>query len=280
MHPGLTVVIPISDLTDDRCSRLSCCLRSIQRQTYSSELVDVVLSLCYHRGEMPSSSDWARLLGLVVEHQITIVPWSHGLPTYPPALTKNLGGRWGRREALTFVDADAVLHPEAFEVAMEFKGEATTIQTAMTEYPLGASEYELENPWDFEEAAKVWPLAIGTGCCTVTTHRLWEDLGGFDEDFTEWGVMDIDFTDRLKMRGLELKNLTETHGLVNMHQHHDRGGRDLGHRLEHGRREMFDLAAAKKSRGEYTRNVGRGWGGLPVGGGEGGHVCRCHRPCK
>jgi hypothetical protein len=62
---------------------------------------------------------------------------------------------------------------------------------------------------------------------------------------------------------LELQNLTETHGLVNMHQHHDRGGRDMGHRLEHGRREMFDLAKAKKESGEWLRNVGRGWGGLP-----------------
>jgi hypothetical protein len=263
MHPGLTVVIPISDLTEDRCTRLACCLRSIRRQTCDASLVDVILSLCYRGEEPPSGDGWATLLDLVVMHQLLIVPRAHGLPTYPPALTKNLGGRWGRRQLLTFVDADAVLHPEAFEVAMEFRGDITTIQTAMTEYPLGAAEYELKDPWAFEEAARVWPMAIGTGCCTVTSHVFWEGLRGFDEDFTEWGIMDIDFTDRVELRGLELKNLTESHGLVNMHQHHDRGGRDMGHRLEHGRREMFDLAKEKKAKGEQLRNVDRGWGGLP-----------------
>jgi hypothetical protein len=264
MHPGLTVVIPISDLTEDRCIRLACCLRSIRRQTYDHRLVDVILSLCY-RGETPPSGDgWAKLLDLVVMHQLIVVPRAHSLPTYPPALTKNLGGRWSRRRALTFVDADAVLHPEAFEVSMEVlddKG-ATVIQTAMTEYPLGAEEYELDDPWKFELAARRWPMAIGTGCCTVTTHSMWEVFGGFDEDFTEWGMADIDFTDRLGLRDVELHNLTKSHGLVNMHQHHARAGRDMGHRLEEGRREMFDLAKEKQARKEWRRNEGRGWGGL------------------
>lgn len=264
MPDGITIVVPISDLGEDRCKRLACCLRSIWRQTYDARMVDVIVSLNYRTVDPPAPEDWARIGELVGAYPFTLVPRAHAMAKYPPSHTKNLGGRWARRRALTFVDADAVLHPEALEVSMELLGDldATLIQTAMTEYPLGAEEYELSDPWKFETTAMQWPLAIGTGCCTVTTQALWEELGGFDEDFLEWGITDIDFSDRLGLRGVGLHNLTESHGLVNMHQHHGRAGRDMGHRIEEGRREMFDLATEKKARGEWLRNSDRRWGGL------------------
>jgi len=272
MLPGVTIVIPITRLTEDYATRLGCCLRSISRQTLTRERRDTIISLCLQPRSIEEKADvLSALLGEAIIHQASIVCTKHMLNTdYPTALVRNIGGRWGRREYLTFADVDGVLHPEALEVSLERLDAApetsppavTCIQTAMTNWPLGSANYETSDPEVFEHRCNQFPLAIGTGCCTVTTQRVFEYVRGFDERYTWYGASDVDFTDRLVRGGYRVENLTETCGLMNMHQHHDRGDRDKGHRLSEKRRAMHDIL--ESSKGQLVRNEGEPWGGIDL----------------
>ena len=217
--------------------------------------VDVVISLAWPIVDRPEMGE---LLQLAVDYDAVIVPMGHPYDDFPPAFARNLGGRWCRREFLTFCDADSVLHPKFAEESLwelECSSVYTTIKTMMTPYPVGAPEYETDSSEAFLRYAQAGRPAPGTGCGTVVPFKVYEELGGLDERFIGYGPTDWDFTRRLP---LERVDLTEDYGICLMHQHHDRTMQDKDPNLVESRRRNREIMEGSS---DPIRNR-NGWGGV------------------
>lgn len=263
---GISVVIPLTHASQEYLDRLQTCFSSLRWQSLRRELFDVVVSFVFPAsGEGHPYAQSDRLLELAADMGATIVTLAHEHDDFPPALVRNVGGRWARRECVTFVDVDAFLHPDAlrcsYETVTDRPATATTIRTRMTPFESGHLAFTTPDRATFAANALVGTIAPGTGCCTVCRTKDFEAIGGFDERFVGYGPTDIDFSERLKRAGIEVIDLTEGLGIVNLHQHHERGDRegepDGGSRARN-RRLMLEALEA----GSLTRNAG-GWGGLP-----------------
>jgi len=263
MLPGLCVVIPLSHPAPHYLSRLKGCLRSLKP---GREELDVVIALVRPAKPIPEDELLPRLYGqlllLAQEAQAAVVtyPWSG--PKFPPALTRNVGARWCRRELVTFVDSDAIIHPDAVGATIETMGtgpdtQFVSIKTAMTEYPPGAAEYRIKDARSFESAARVYSVAPGTGCFTVTSLATFQKLGGFDERFVAYGPTDWDFTARCRALGLIERDLTAELGLVNMHVPHARHAQNA---MTPERREARRILEEDLAAGKIVRTDGS-WGG-------------------
>jgi len=269
--PGVTLAIPLSHARGDWLQRLEVCLHSIEHQTLPAHMIDTVIGLVFDTstGAWPSRPLLGRLLSMVLEHGVTLVTRTHDVGDWTPALTRNIPARWGRREMVTHVDIDAVLHPEyceaAYEVLKATQDKAVvTVKTKMTRYPLGAPEYLITGVEAFEAMVRnaSGNMAVGTGCGTMVKGELFEEMGGLDERFIGYGPTDWDFTARLKLLGARSIDLTETEGLMLAHQNHPRDIQDAPN--DKTPCKVRNLAIMKKSfdAKETTRN-GCGWGGLP-----------------
>lgn len=266
MHEGICVCIPVSPPLPEYISRLAVCLKSLENQTCGRKMIDVVLGVATTpRWKLGPLADLAFLFGAVV------VPWRLKNQKWYPSFVRNLAGRWSRRRLVTFVDVDAVMHPEWAEAVLEtMKDEdykvAVTVKTKMTRYPWNGPEYKamLQSKDAFESLVRAarGNIAPGTGCGTVTTTELYERIGGLDEDFKGYGATDIDFTQRLEMAGVEIIDLTEETGIYLAHQHHDRALQDAPKKQVPCKMRSVKIMKKKLEAGALRRNH-KGWGGLP-----------------
>lgn len=269
--PGVTIAIPLSHARADWIERLRVCLESIERQTMPHHMIDTVVGFVRDTTrDRDSFILLGKLLALISEYDATIVTGSHELGEWAPSLTRNIPARWSRRECVTFVDIDAVLHPEycesAYETLAGSDNRAVTVKTKMTRYPFDSKVYAkaLRSAEAFEAMVRNADgnIAPGTGCGTMTTTRLFERVGGLDERFIGYGPTDWDFTERLKRLGVEIVDLTETEGLMLAHQHHPRDVQDAPRDSTPSKKRNTKLMQESMKAKEYVRN-GAGWGGLP-----------------
>jgi len=272
LHKGVTVAIPLTDASERFMKALDLCVLSLKRQTVPRNLYDIVISFVWNtgqRGDICKTGRMARLAQFCLDHNVVLVPFAHKLGEYPPSLSRNVGGRWGRREIMTFVDADAVIHPDALKKTMEVFDDspdskvAVLIKTRMTPWPTGSEVYKraLASGASFQQTAQAGPLAGGTGCCTFVRQEDYERLGGLDERFLGYGATDIDFTERLTIDGFELVDLTAETGIVNMHQAHPRPHQDVDYKKVPSRVRTRKIMDASLKAREVVRNA-KGWAGL------------------
>ncbi len=246
--PGITVVVPVTNFYT-YADRLKLCLASITKQTCDE--YDVILSYMGDELHFPHFYD------------LTVVA-EPAQEQFMPALIRNIGARWARRQYVTFVDADAVLHPHALEASIDAccPETFTTITTAMTSQKVDDPAYwgALEDVDVFNRLAHEAPKAPGTGCCTTTTTVDFNRARGFHEGMIGYGPTDWEFTGRLAGNGFEQKDLSAMYGIYNLHQNHDRPFQDKDpENVPSRKRNRAVLEESMRTDG-LTRNGPR-WGG-------------------
>lgn len=272
LHPGVTVAIPLTEASERYMKALDMCVLSLKRQTVPRSMYDIIISFVWNTGQRAAickPARMARLAQFCLDHNVILTPLAHKLGEYPPSLSRNVGGRWGRREVMTFVDADAVIHPDALKRTLEVFGDcgdqkvAALIKTRMTPFPTGDDTYKraLASSAAFEQTAQAGTLACGTGCCTFVRQEDYERLGGLDERFLGYGATDLDFTERLALDGFDVVDLTAETGIVNMHQWHPRPHQDVDYRKVQSRVRTRKIMDASLKAREIVRNQ-KGWAGL------------------
>ncbi len=256
--PGICVVVPVTGFSE-YLDQLALCFESIRLQTLLASEVDIVVSY------MPQSDvDIPKYAVEMMHHYRATIVLGRPSETYLPALIRNIGGRWSRRQFVTFVDADAVLNPVALEASVGEGGPGivTTISTMMSAPGPGADEYynALKDASQFMHLVRYSSKAPGTGCCTVTTTDDFERARGFHEGLRGYGPTDWEFTERLVNNGFQRKRLSVDLGLFNLHQNHPRPIQDADVELTPCRKEnraVFEKSLKAKG---LTRN-GKRWGG-------------------
>jgi predicted glycosyltransferase involved in capsule biosynthesis len=231
-------------------------------------MLDIVLGVVVPPGW---NKQFDMLMNLALDFRAVVVPWRLEESGWLPSFTRNLAGRWSRRKLVTFVDVDAVMHPDWGTAVLDIMDDenyevAITVKTKMTLYPWNGPKYleMLKSRENFEALLRATGgnLAPGTGCGTVTTTGLYEKLGGLEEDFKGYGPTDWDFTRRLDKAGIRTVDMTEEMGIILAHQHHKRTIQDKHPKDVPCKTRNVGIMNRKLKAGELRRNK-NGWGGLP-----------------
>jgi GT2 family glycosyltransferase len=173
----LSVVIP----TCDRPEKLRECLRRVTTQAAAT--YEVIVS-------DDSGTDGARS----VVKEFPDAQWMQG-PRRGPAANRNRGASRAQGEWLVFLDDDCL--PEegwlaAYEAAA---GSAVDVLEGRTECPL-------EDRFAFYEIVENLAGGAFWSCNLAVRRDKFEELGGFDEDFTQACAEDMEFAWRMRSRGL------------------------------------------------------------------------------
>lgn len=134
-----------------------------------------------------------------------------------PANARNIGAKRARGDILFFTDADVVLHPQALIEAADglAKGENTAAVFGSYDTepgdPAFLSQYRnLLHHWvhqsSQEEAFTFW-----TGCGAVK-KSVFEELGGFDSNFSAPSIEDIELGARLRNAGHSIRLVKSMQG--------------------------------------------------------------------
>jgi len=108
----VTAVIPASFA--GLAPHLKLCMRSIRRQDYPKANVDIVVTFAHSDEEQ----DVMAIALECWERNGTLVFHRHDHGIFPPALARNVGVRRGLGSVIAFIDADMVLHPHTFKLAV------------------------------------------------------------------------------------------------------------------------------------------------------------------
>ena len=123
-----------------------------------------------------------------------------------PAFARNVGAKKARGDILFFTDADVVLHPHALSIAAEVLGRDERIAAVFGSYdddpghPAYLSQYRnLLHHWVHQishgDAFSFW-----SGCGAVR-KCVFDELGGFNSQYSAPSIEDIEFGARAKRAG-------------------------------------------------------------------------------
>jgi GT2 family glycosyltransferase len=181
-----SIIIP----TCDRPAQLQECLRRVVRQEAASYEVIVTDD---SRIETP-------------QYAIKGLQWVRG-PRRGPAANRNCGARRATGEWLIFLDDDCL--PAAgwlagYEAAAMPEAD---VMEGLTECPEGDA-FALREIVENRNGGALW------SCNLAVRREKFEELGGFDEDFTQACAEDMEFAHRLRARGMRsvfVENATVIH---------------------------------------------------------------------
>jgi len=217
---GISVLIPTSGSFYKK--RLEACLSSVANQTMDRRYINITLMCLEHEEKQ---GNLGGLVELAVKCNAAIVFYKHKKSFWPPSLSRNIGIRRAPSKLLAFVDADAVLHPQTFDTALQIIGskkKAVRVPTKLMPYRAGHSVFNNLTVKRFEKNAVQGKEAKGPGCCIIARTEDVYAIHGWDEQYVGYGKADWDFVDRLKKSGVPVANLAKQRGIWSMHQDHDR----------------------------------------------------------
>jgi len=169
----LSVVIP----TCDRPGKLQECLRRVLSQAPGS--YEVIVSDDGRKDAAQAPDGVRRVQG----------------PRRGPAANRNCGARQAKGEWLVFLDDDC-LPEEGWLAAFEAAAPGTDVMEGRTECPI-------ENRFAFNETVENLNGGAFWSCNLAVRREKFEEMGGFDEDFTQACGEDMEFAWRMRKRGLK-----------------------------------------------------------------------------
>jgi glycosyltransferase involved in cell wall biosynthesis len=247
----VTAVIPASFA--GLAPHLDLCIRSIRMQDYPKNNIDVVVTFA-HSGEdqpvMPIAYECWKRNGTLVFHR-----HDHGI--FPPALARNVGVRRGLGTVIAFIDADMVLHPHTFKLAVPCLDGGKSIvhvSPAMIqgENPSFFSDLDAVR---FTQRAMAAGSAPGTGACLFVTQAVIKKTNSYDENYVGYACTDWDFTSRMKPLGISIIELSDLFKIRAMHQPH---GKRTGRNPPSDANRRYYA----KMKGREPKRNPNGWGGF------------------
>lgn len=144
---------------------------------------------------------------------VTVVPQKVGRG---PGVAGNRGAEAARGELLVHMNSDVFVTPDWLTLMVEHIQQRPDvgILSATTLYP-GQTEPEKMSPMALQEVAAV------PGCAMMVPRHVWEELGGYDENFFLYWL-DTDFCWRAWYRGWKV--VEDLQAMV----HHEEGGSTRG----------------------------------------------------
>jgi GT2 family glycosyltransferase len=171
----ISVIVP----THERPDQLAHCLDLVARQAVAPDSVEVIVT---------DDSRDSRTRDLIAEKYPRFT-WVAG-PRRGPAANRNSGAHGAKGEWLVFVDDDCEPQPGWLAALIAATSdhdvvEGRTLAPGATDSPF---EEHVENP----SGDNFW------SCNLAVRRSVFEELGGFDEDFLEAGGEDMEFAWRIR----------------------------------------------------------------------------------
>jgi GT2 family glycosyltransferase len=188
--PRLSVVVP----TCRRNVQLDSCLRRLApgTQTLDPERYQVIVT---DDGAPEDAEEMVR----------TRFPWARWVegPRRGPAANRNAGARRATGEWIAFVDDDCLPDPDWLAaIERQSREPATDAIEGITVCP-DKSDNPLEEHVENLDGGALW------SCNLAVRRAVFEQLGGFDEDYTEACFEDVDLRWRLQRSGASLRFCTD-----------------------------------------------------------------------
>lgn len=202
MGAKISVIIP----TAERRDLLRECLESLRRQTFSDFRTTIVAD---------GAGAWAAELAREFDGSLVSLPQRRGFAAAINAGVKSSSGA-SASEYLLLLNDDVVLAPDWLRLASSLLDErpevafccgkiyapdGVTIDNAGDAVSLGGAAWRLgHGRKDGEEFNQPRPVLACSGTASLLRRKVFEELGGFDEDFISY-LEDIDFSLRAARRG-------------------------------------------------------------------------------
>jgi glycosyltransferase involved in cell wall biosynthesis len=188
----MSVIVPVRNAQD----HIAMCLRAIQQ---SSVLPAELLVM--DDGSQDGSADVAERLGA----RVLRLPKSRG-----PAAARNAGADAARQPVLMFLDADVLVHPDTIEhvdAALSSDSASGAVFGAYDDAPLSpglVSQYRnlLHHFTHCTARRDAWTFWAG---CGAIRRDLFLASGGFDEQYAEPSIEDIELGLRLTRAGVRIR---------------------------------------------------------------------------
>jgi len=215
VHPTVRVIIcASSDVYADRLQRCLLALRNSIRLDWNS--IEIVISAVRHE-DTPVD----RIRRIAERFGARVHGGHHEEPAYNLSRARNAGARGAKAQVLCFLDADAILGPDAMiEALSELTESRFVISRAVHGKPEdGESIYRTTTAKAFSDT--IWNRErMEFGGFVLVPRRHYEHLGGYDEEYVGWGAEDNDFYERLQKIGVEQVDISEERGVLVLHQWH------------------------------------------------------------
>ena len=202
MNAKISVIIP----TAERRDLLRECLESLRRQTFPDFRTTIVSD---------GAGEWAAELAREFDASLVRLPQQRGFAAAINAGVKSSSGA-SASQYLLLLNDDVVLSPDwlrltsalldaqpevAFCCGKIYAPDGVTLDNAGDAVSLGGAAWRLgHGRKDCDEFNQTRPVLACSGTASLLRRSVFEELGGFDEDFISY-LEDIDFSLRAARRG-------------------------------------------------------------------------------
>jgi GT2 family glycosyltransferase len=193
----LTVVIPLRNTAEKHrdLDRLKSCLASLRAQTMTPGKIDIVVS------DLDSDAEFKKQHEAICTKYKARHIYTETSDVWNISRARNVGIRAALADYVMMTDVDCIFAPNFVETVIRHVGKNKIVNCRISDLP---------QDYDGTYSSFLWMATISTlrppyglGGCQAFPKAWAMRVGGYDEEYREWGADDTDFQVRAERDGLK-----------------------------------------------------------------------------
>lgn len=211
---GVSVIVPFG--YRDTTTRVENCVLSILGQTYiqRSQLEVILVNI---------ERDSLHVIPVGFSGAVRKLTTIKASKYFPLSLARNLGAKQASFDTVAFVDSDMLLDPETLCRSLQYRLDLVTVWAVYLDEVYSTNDIAKNDVAWFRWALRGrCPAHRGYGGLVQMPRAVFLAMRGYDEVYDAgWGTEDNDIVDRAIEYGCGWVNLSNTDGILALHQYHE-----------------------------------------------------------